>query len=142
MFMRDAGNFAVKLFSGSDGYLWQEVSVPQDACYLTFDLMNETPAAGDFLTVSLGDEIIYYKALNSADADFWTVYPIFIGDFAGQTTKLLFALNHVGEGTPSLLLDNITFLAAPEPSTILLLVAGVVALALKKRRAIGRWASR
>ena len=139
MFMRDVGNFAAKITSGSDGYLWQDVSVPGDAYYLTFDLKIETPDAGDFLTVTLGDELIFYKALNAADSDFWTVDPIFIGDFAGQTDTLLFTLNHVGTGTPSLLLDNITFLSVPEPSTfVLLCVCAISLLAYAWRRR--KWA--
>jgi hypothetical protein len=126
MFMRNVGNFAVKLMPHSDAYLYRDISIANDASYLTFDLKVETPDARDFLTVSLGDEIIYYKALNTADSDFWTVDPIFIGDFAGKTDTLLFTLNQVGTGTPSILLDNITFLAVPEPSTL----AGVGALSL------------
>lgn len=128
MFMRDVGNFAAKIFPGSDGYLWKDVSVPADAYYLTFDLKIETPGAGDFLTATLGNEIIFYKALNAADSDLWTVDPIFIGDFAGQTDTLLFTLNHVGDGTPSILLDNITFSAVPEPSTFALLGIGAIGL--------------
>ena len=121
IFMRDIRNFAVKIMSGSDGYLWQDMSIPQDASYLTFDMKVETPEAGDFLTVSIGDEVIYYKSLNTADSNFWTVDPIFIGDFAGQTETLLFALNHVGDGTPSILIDNVTFSATnfpPRPITV------------------------
>lgn len=139
IFMRDAGNAAARITSGSDGYLYKDVSIPLDVSYLTFDMKVETPDAGDFLTVSLGNEVIYYKPLNAADSDFWTVDPIFIGDFAGQTETLLFTLNHVGDGTPSILLDNITLSAIPEPSTLTLLgagVASVLAYAWRQRRRI------
>jgi hypothetical protein len=61
----------------------------------------------------LGNRIIFYQPLNTADSDFQTVTPIFVGDFAGQTATLLFTLNHVADGTPSILLDNITFSAVP-----------------------------
>jgi hypothetical protein len=114
-------NYAAQIQSGSDGFLWQEMSIPQNASYLTFDMKVETPEAGDFLTVSFGNEVIYYKSLNTADSNFWTVDPIFVGDFAGQTETLLFAINHVGDGTPSILLDNITFSAInfpPRPITV------------------------
>ena len=111
----DVLNAVVRLTAGSDGYLYRDVSVPSDASYLTFDLKVETPDPDDFLTVTLGNEIIYYKALNTADSDFYTVDPIFVGNFAGQTETLLFTLNHVGNGTPSILLDNIT-LDANAPS--------------------------
>jgi hypothetical protein len=117
----DIGNAVARITSGSDGYLWQEMFIPQNASYLTFDLKVETPEAGDFLTVSLDNEIIYYKALSTADSNFWTVDPIFIGNFAGQMETLLFALNHAGSGTSSILLDNITFsvtLPPPRPMTV------------------------
>ena len=116
IFMRDAGNFAARLTSGTDGFLYRDMSVPSDASYLTFDLKVEMPDAGDFLTATLGNEILYYKSLNTADSDFCAVAPIFVGDFAGQTKTLLFTLNHVGNGTPSILLDNITFSAVPQIS--------------------------
>jgi hypothetical protein len=114
----DIGNAVARLTSHSDGYLWQEMSIPQDASYLTFDLKVETPQAGDFLTVSLGNEVIYYKSLNKADSNFWTVDPIFIGDFAGQTKTLLFTLNHVSDVTSSILLDNITLSATVAPADL------------------------
>jgi hypothetical protein len=63
--------------------------------------------------------------------------PIFIGDFAGQTETLLFTLNHVGDGTPSILLDNVTFSAVPEPGTLALLAVaalGVAAFTRLRRR--------
>jgi hypothetical protein len=132
--MRDAGNAAAQITSGSNGYLWRDVSVPQDASYLTFDLKTETPGASDFLTVTLGDELIYYKSLTMADTDFSTVDPIFIGDFAGQDETLLFTLNHAGDGTPSILLDNITFSAVPEPATLSLLALGGLAILRRRRR--------
>jgi len=109
IFMRDVGKFAAMITSGSDGYIYSTVSVPTSASYLTFDLKVDTPCSGDFLTVTLADQIIYYQALGTADSDFHTVSPIFVGNFAGQTTTLLFTLNHVGGGEPSILLDNITF---------------------------------
>ena len=131
VFMRDAGNAAVGIFggngsqlqggirpadgSGGNGYLYRDVSIPQNASYLTYDLMVRTPSAGDFLTVSLGSEVIDYQPLDTADTSFRTVDPIFVGDYAGQTETLLFTLNHVGTGTPLILLDNITFSAVPQP---------------------------
>jgi len=135
VFMRDAANAAARITSGSDGYLYRDISIPADACYLTFDLKVETPDAGDFLTVSLGNAIIYYKGLYATDADFSTVDPIFIGDYAGQNETLLFTLNHVGTGTPSILLDNVTFSAIPEPSALaLLLVASLRLVGVARHR--------
>ena len=61
VFMRDAGNAAVGIFggngsqlqggirpadgSGGNGYLYRDVSIPQNASYLTYDLMVRTPSA-------------------------------------------------------------------------------------------------
>jgi len=135
------GNCAAQLRSGSDGYLFRDVSIPADAYYLTFDLKIQTPGSGDFLTVSLGDELLFYKALDAIDGDFKTVDPIYVGEFAGQTETLLFALNHVGSETPSILIDNVTFSAVPEPSSIVLFSIGVISLLLfaRKRRGPARW---
>ena len=136
IFLRDVGNAAAKITSGSDGYLYRDVQIPNDASFLTFDLGVENACTGDFLTVTLADRFLFYKSLDTVDAGFVTVDPIFIGDFAGQTNTLLFTLNHVGDGTPSVLLDNITFSAVvPEPSTLFLLCTAAAAMLLRRKSA-------
>ncbi len=111
IFMYDVKKAAIRITSGSDGYFYRDESIPSNASYLTFDLMVENPDVGDFLTLTLGNEILYYKSLDTVDSNFLTVDPIFIGNFSGQTEALLFTLNHVGNSFPSILLGNIKFLS-------------------------------
>jgi hypothetical protein len=133
IFLRDAGNAVAKLASGSDGYLYRDVFIPSSALYFSYDLMVETAAPDDFLTVSLGDAVIDYEPLNVVDGDFRTIDPIYIGDYAGQTNTLLFMLNHVGTGTPSVLLDNVTFSAVPEPTTLCFLCAAAMVILFRRK---------
>jgi hypothetical protein len=95
----------------SNAYLFSEVTIPADAQFLTFDLEVETASPDDYLTVSFGNKVVFYRDLASTDADLATIDPIFIGDLAGQTDTLLFTLHGVGSVPSSVLLDNITFSA-------------------------------
>ena len=132
------GNYAAKIGTGTDGFLYKNVLIPRDASYMTFDLEVCAVSADDFFTVTLGSELLYYRPLNVADSEFLTVDPIYIGNFAGQNQTLLFTVNHVGSDSPSVLVDNVTFSGqpTPEPSSLILLLAGIAILAtfLKLRK--------
>jgi pimeloyl-ACP methyl ester carboxylesterase len=106
----------MRVFENSDGYLYREIALPSDAEFLTFDLAIENAGDGDYLTVSLGPDVLYYEELGLFnESGFQTVKPIFVGDHAGTTATLLFALRSVGDANASVLLDNISFLFAPLP---------------------------
>jgi autotransporter-associated beta strand protein len=135
--VQDAQHAFAQITSGSDGYLYSAITVPPNVSYLTYDLNVESPLAGDFLTVSFNDDVIDYEALNAATGGFFTVSPIYIGDYAGQTETMTFALNHVGTGTATVDITNVTFYATPEPSAFALLLAaslGLAGAALHRRR--------
>ena len=124
--LKDAEHAVAQITSGSDGYLYRTITIPPNASYLTYDLNVETPVAGDFLTVSFDNDVVDYEALNAASSGSFTVNPIYIGDYAGQTITLTFALNHVGAGTAAIDIANVTFSTeVPEPSSFVLFSAGL-----------------
>ena len=80
-----------------------------------------------------------YEPLNLlGQQDFTTTAPIFVGDLAGQTGTLLFTLKDVSDQEASILLDNITSSAVPEPATLSLLVLAALCLAgyLRRRKRV------
>jgi len=134
------GQWVVGLFEKSDAYLFQEMTIPPNADYMTFDLAVENAGDGDYLTVSFGDQLLWYEDLAFlSEGDFQTLGALFVGDLAGETDTLLFALNSVGEANASVLLDNIEFgvTVIPEPSAMVLLGAAAMFAGLcasRKRR--------
>jgi hypothetical protein len=128
--------YVARLFTASDGYLFRETTIPPNATYMTFDWAVENAGNGEYFTVSFNDDVLYYENLDAmGQLQFNTIPPIFVGDHAGETGTLLFSLHSVSDANASVLLDNVTFSAVPEPSTLALL--GVVVIAAIAR-ACGR----
>ena len=95
---------------GSDVYLFKTITIPSDAAVMTFDMKVVTAVSDDYITLSFGDKVIFFKDITTVDSDFVTTLPILIPHLAGLTDTLLFTLHHDTD-TPgsSVLLDNITF---------------------------------
>ena len=116
--------YSVRIAGAGDGYLFKTITLPSNAEYLDFSIEVDAGTFNDFLTVSFGSEILYYRDFSVNDGALTTVDPIYIGDLAGQTRTLLFALNYGGTGSPSALIDNVSVYAVPEPASLLVIIAG------------------
>ncbi|MDG7002276.1 MAG: hypothetical protein JRN15_24530, partial [Nitrososphaerota archaeon] len=124
--LRPSGDgYSVRIAGSSNGYLFRDITLPNSADYLDFNIKVEAGTVDDFLTVSFGNELLYYRDFGVVNGGLVTVDPIYIGDLAGQTGTLLFALNYGGTGSPSVLIDDVSAYAVPEPASLMVLLAGL-----------------
>ncbi len=131
--LRPSGDgYSVRIAGPSDGYLFRDITLPSNAEYLDFNIKAEVGTVNDFLTVSFGNELLYYRDFGVVDGGLVTVDPIYIGDLAGQTGSLLFALNYGGTGSPSVLIDNVSVYAVPEPASLVIMLASLTLVVLKR----------
>ncbi len=109
----------------------RELTVPRNAHFLQFAYMLEMPANGDFLSISFGDTLLFRLPLFGTTNGFTMSDPIYIGDFAGVTNQLAITLMSTdAAGAQVYLTDMILYspLTVPEPSTLVMSVAGGLSL--------------
>lgn len=126
---------AAAIGTGSDGFLYRTLTLPQDAFGLSFDAIS-VGDDGDQLVVSFGDDVLFAgPAAIFASSDWVNSGTLYIGDHAGQTDTLQFWLRSAGESVgEQLYIGNITITAVPDPFTLSLLSLGGLALIRRKRK--------
>lgn len=124
---------------GSPAYIWNDWTVPLDATFLSFDFRWLNVGDGDYLTLSFGDNILFnFLGTDFVGNDFENSGLIWIGEFAGQSGQLLFALNSVGERNAVISLGNLTVYTqseVPEPGTLALVLLALGASGVARRPA-------
>lgn len=105
----DANNCTILLTEEGDSSIYKDISWPPKSLEITFDYMFREPRGEESLTVYLNDDIVYYdNAWTSlATNQFRSSGPIYIGQAAGTTARLTFALRTDGTPGGSLVLDNL-----------------------------------
>lgn len=101
----------------NEAYIYRQIEVPADAEQVVFDMRFESVGIGDILTLSIGtDVLITIDAEAAGLSDTYSMsYPASIRDYAGQTVLLQLMLRPTGEGTTSVLIDNIRFIKLTIP---------------------------
>jgi probable HAF family extracellular repeat protein len=129
------------LTEGSPAYLWNPAfTMPADGRYLSFDFEWLNRGDGDFLTLQFDDQLLFSFEGDAFFGDeFINSGLIPIGQLAGQTGQLLFALNSVGDSNAKVSIRDLSFYSrtVPEPTTLALLVLGMIVLAYGRRNKNG-----
>lgn len=127
---------------GSPAYFWGDLTIPENAAFLTFDMLWSDKGDGDFLSVFFNDALLYsFLGIDFIGNDFLNVGLLPISDFAGQTGQLLFALNSVGDSNANFYIRNLTMgtvasSQVPVPGTVVLIGVGLAGLISFRRRAV------
>jgi murein DD-endopeptidase MepM/ murein hydrolase activator NlpD len=135
-------NSTVMLVERSPAYAWNDMLVPLGAEYISFDYNWIELGDGDYLTVFLGDNLLFTSigidslGLNQISSGFLS-----IKDLTGQNLQLLFFLNSVGRPNAQLEISNLNFSKltsvtdVPEPTSWLMFGFSLVILsAITSRR--------
>lgn len=135
-----AGTYSGFLSSGNDGSpsFWQTDLVPVSATHIQISTtyLNTDDVAFSYLlgAISLVESTPEFVAGHY-------VYTTDIQSLAGQVATLQFGVNYIGDPmTPGgwHLVDDISFVSIPEPSTAALLLLGAACLARRKKAAAGK----
>ncbi len=104
----------------NEAYIYKSIDIPADAEQLTFDYRFEIAGAGDILTLSIEDEILIIldAQVQGASDEYQRTFPVNIAKYAGQTVLLQIALRPTGDGTSSVLIDNLRFTKRTLPGDI------------------------
>ena len=118
------------------GQFWTDLTIPNDAVFLSFDLFFSNNDNADYLTLQFGSNLLFtYPASSFSSGGFESSGPIAVDGFNGQTDQLLFTLHSQGGTSTEVSIDNLSFLSpAPEPTGLLLMASGVLALLLRRPR--------
>ena len=115
--------------------------VPLNAAYIEFEYFWDSLGDGDWLSVYFGDTLLFSSlGIDFIGNDYLSSGLLWIGQFAGETDQLLFALNSVGDSNAELSIRNLRVFYAepessvPEPSTALLLLIGIISLTCFRHR--------
>lgn len=137
-------NAMALMIEQSPAYLWNDVTVPGSAQFMSFNYFWTNKGDGDYLTVSFNDDILFSSlGTDFSDPDFVNSGLIDVSKYDGENGQLLFALNSVGDKNAELDLRDLTFFSAlsaisavPEPSTwaMYILGFGAVGVILRARR--------
>ena len=117
---------------GSPAYIWGDFTFPLGADFLAFDFLWADRGDGDYLSVFFGDSLLFnFIDTDFFEDDFVNSGPIGISQFAGQTGRLLFALNDAGERNAELMIRDLTVYSSPvpEPTVLALVAIGLAGLA-------------
>ena len=101
----------------NEAYIYRQIDVPVDAEQVVFDMRFETVGIGDVLTLSIDDQVLITIDVESAgESDTYSMsYPASIKEYAGQNVLLQIMLRPTGEGTTSVLIDNLGFIKLTVP---------------------------
>ena len=135
-----SGTYSGFLSSGNDGSpaFWQTDLVPASATHVQISTtyLNTDSVAFSYL---LGSISLVESAPQFVDGHY--VYTTDIHSLAGQLATLQFGVSYVGDPmTPGgwHLVDNVSFVTIPEPSTGALLLLGAAWLARRKKTEAGK----
>ncbi len=93
----ETGEEVVTLIKGSPAYAWMDVAVPSDARWMSLDFRFVSPGSGDYLQVQLADSVVFiYVGTDFSAEGYLNTGMLDVTSFAGQTARLLLALNDVG----------------------------------------------
>jgi len=135
-------NSTAILVEHSPAYLFDtQFFIPDDVNAMSFDFLFKIPGDGDYLSVNFNEDLLFwYEGDWMFSDDFLNSGLIDIGRYSGQTGRLTFALNSVGESNSVLWLDNLSLYnysempidagqsTVPEPNTIVLFGFGIFGL--------------
>jgi hypothetical protein len=103
-----ATDFNALCTEGSPAYLWKpDFRFDNTNLFLSFEFSWPSPGDGDWLTLHFGDRMLFSFIGASGDATFRRAF-IPVGQFAGQTGQLVFALHSVGEKNASVQIRNVS----------------------------------
>lgn len=118
-------------------YAWIPIAVPADADFMSFDFQMNNLSPGDFLSAGIDDTLLFQIQnqfiANSASTNSGLLD---VSQWAGQDIQLFLGLNAADDANigGTIVVDNISFEAVPEPSALLMMVVGTVGLWEYRRR--------
>ena len=123
------------LLSSSPAYAWATINVPNDAEYVTFDLLFEGLDEDDFFAFGIDDTLILSLGLlHLENGEMTNVGLLDVSQWAGSTVDFFYGLD-TDEAGREVSIENFVFMAAiPEPSTFALLAMGALGLLVVARR--------
>jgi hypothetical protein len=93
--------------ASSTAYLFQDIVIPKDAEYITFDYLVENQDMGAIFSLSLGDRVLCYDLLQEKTG--WiTSKEMYVGNQVGKTLQLLFTLDK-GYVNSTVFIRNLAF---------------------------------
>lgn len=122
----------------SPAYLFEDISIPSDSNFLSFDFKFTQLGDGDLLKLYFDDYFLFaYEGIYFVGSDFMNSGMLDISQFAGRNGKLTFMLDNYGDANSEFAVDNLKFYQAspvPEPSTIFLLAPSLLSLLFVNRK--------
>jgi len=125
--------------------MMQLIDIPLGTEMLLLDWMVGVGGDGDWFTLYFGDELLWSMGIDGLLEGLLLDAVIDVSGFAGMSGALTATLHSVGESNAVLYVGNLrfagTFGAAPVPAPLLLMAAGLLALAAQKHHRARRLAS-
>lgn len=122
------------LTEASPAYLWQTLTIPANADYLSFDQYWSRLGDGDRLLLWFNDSLLWdYLGTDFNSPDFVSSGPVWLTGLSGETGQLLFELQSVGAPNAQVSINNLRYfetapVTVPEPPTMALLVGALAIL--------------